>query len=312
MKKIVSFKMYNIVAKYKGNGAAFYIKFYNQYGNLIILDFSNPISSTSTYCETNQCITTAYRSENYNFHYPQCAFHTGNYNKTIGLNRIGKAYWLQFPTKNDYIKIEFKIPQSISDIKFLNSIYKIGTSLYFAESFDYLIEYSDGSTEINSYTYGGIEMPYSAEEVLNNLYDQDVYDSLFESLKFNKSKLTYDMQIGYVETLDTNNFRNITVNTVERLKVLYTKPENTLLSCIVSFDQGKSWKTFNGTNWLTVSDTSLENMILNCMSIGTLNQLDKSKLIQGGFTGDLDFKCVMKTNDVNKTPSVTKIYIEYK
>ena len=122
----------------------------------------------------------------------------------------------------------------------------------------------------------------------------------------------YDTKIGYIETLDTNNFRNITINTVERLKVLYTKPENTLLSCIVSFDQGQTWKTFNGTNWLTVSDISPENMILNCMSIGTLNQLNKNKLLAGGFTGDLDFKIAIKTNDENKTPSVTKIYIEYK
>ena len=43
-----------------------------------------------------------------------------------------------------------------------------------------------------------------------------------------------------------------------------------------------------------------------------MDELDKNKLIAGGFTGDLDFKIAMKTNDVNKTPSVTKIYIEYK
>ena len=310
MKKIASFKMYNIVAKSGSDngGVTFYVKFYNQYGELIILDFSNPISSTSTYCETNQCIITAYRSENYGFHYPQCSFHTGNYNKTVGLNRIGKTYWLGNPIENDYIKIEFKIPQFISDIKFLNSIYKS----YYAESFDYSIEYSDGNTEINSYTYNGIETPYSVDEIINNSYDQDTLNSLFESLKFNKSKLTYNTKIGYVETLDTNNFRNIHINSFERLKVLYAKPENTLLSCVVSFDQSQTWKTFNGTNWLTVSDTSPENIILNCMSIGTLNQLDKNKLISGGFTGNLDFKIAMKTNDENRTPSVTKIYIEYK
>lgn len=314
MKKIVSFKMYNIVAKSgnTNNGAELYIKFYNQHGKLIILDFTNPISSTSTYCETSQCIITSYRSENYDFHYPQCSFHTGNYNKTVGLNRIGIAYWLQSPIKNDYVKIEFKIPQYFSDIKILNSVYKIGTTTYYAESFDYLIEYSDGNSEINSYTYDGTEILYSSDEIRNNSYDQDVYDSLFKSLKFNKSKQTYDTKIGYIETLEANNFRNITVNTVKRLKVLYSKPENTLLSCTVSFDQGQTWKTFNGTNWLTISDTSPENMILNCMSIGTLNQLDKNKLVSGGFIGNLDFKMVMKTNDENKTPSVTKIYIEYK
>ena len=122
----------------------------------------------------------------------------------------------------------------------------------------------------------------------------------------------YDSKIGYTETLDINNFRNIPVDKFEKLKVLYEKPDNTILNCIISFDKKQTWKTFNGNTWITVSDTSGTNMIVNCMGIETLNNLNKSKLIQGGFTGDLDFKIVMKTNDENKTPSVTKIYIEYK
>ena len=122
----------------------------------------------------------------------------------------------------------------------------------------------------------------------------------------------YDSKIGYTETLDINNFRNIPVDKFEKLKALYEKPDNTILNCIVSFDKKQTWKTFNGNSWTTVSDTSGTNMIVNCMGIETLNNLNKSKLIQGGFTGDLDFKIVMKTNDENKTPSVTKIYIEYK
>ena len=122
----------------------------------------------------------------------------------------------------------------------------------------------------------------------------------------------YDSKIGYTETLDTNNFRNIPKDLVKNLKVLYTMPENSTIHCLISFDQKQTWKTFNGTNWIEISDTSPENIILNCMSVGVLNQLDKSKLLAGGFTGDLDFKIAMKTNDENKTPSVTKIYIEYK
>ena len=48
------------------------------------------------------------------------------------------------------------------------------------------------------------------------------------------------------------------------------------------------------------------------MSLNAINSLDKSKLIQGGFTGNMDFKIALKTNNVNKAPSITKIYIEYK
>ena len=122
----------------------------------------------------------------------------------------------------------------------------------------------------------------------------------------------YDTKIGYVETLDTNNFRSISVNTIEKLKSLCVKPKDTFLSCLISFDQKQTWKAFDGTNWNTISNISPENIILNGMEVDNLNKLDKNKLVTGGFTGDLDFKIAMKTNDTNKTPSVTKIYIEYK
>ena len=122
----------------------------------------------------------------------------------------------------------------------------------------------------------------------------------------------YDLKIGYTETLDANNFRNIPIDKFEKLKVLYVKPLSTILNCVVSFDKKQTWKSFDGTNWLIISDTTPENMIVNCMEIEMLNYLDKKKLISGGFTGDLDFKIAMKTNNVNKTPSITKIYIEYK
>ena len=122
----------------------------------------------------------------------------------------------------------------------------------------------------------------------------------------------YDSKIGYIETLETNNFRNISINTFEKLKVLYTKPLNTYVNCLISFDKKQTWKTFNGTTWTTISDISPENIILNCMDIETLNNLTKSNLIQAGFVGDLDFKVAIKTNNEKVTPSVSKIYIVYK
>ena len=122
----------------------------------------------------------------------------------------------------------------------------------------------------------------------------------------------YDLKTGLIETLDTNNFRNIPIDKFEKLKVLYTKPLSTILNCAVSFDKKQTWKTFDGLNWNVVSDISESNIIMNCMDVGVLNTLDKNKLISGGFTGDLDFKIAMKTNDKTATSSVTKIYIEYK
>ena len=142
--------------------------------------------------------------------------------------------------------------------------------------------------------------------------DQKIVDAKFKSIDFNKSISIYDTKIGYVETLDTNNFRNVSVNTVERLKSLCVKLSDTHLNCLISFDKKQTWKAFDGTNWNVISDISPENIIVNGMEVKNLDKLDKNKLVTGGFTGDLDFKIAMKTNDTSKTPSVTKIYIEYK
>ena len=122
----------------------------------------------------------------------------------------------------------------------------------------------------------------------------------------------YDLNTGLIETLDTNNFRNIPVNKFEKIKVLYTNPDETLINCLISFDNKATWKTFDGINWATISDTTPNNILLSGMSLKAINSLDKAKLIQGGFTGNMDFKIALKTNNKTKTPSITKIYIQYK
>ena len=121
----------------------------------------------------------------------------------------------------------------------------------------------------------------------------------------------YDLNAGLIETLDTNNFKNIPVDKFEKIKVLYTNPAGTYINCLVSFDNKTTWKTFNGTSWNTISDTTPSNILLNGMDISKVNKLDKNKLIAGGFTGDIDFRIAMKTNDNTVTPSITKIYILY-
>ena len=287
------------------------MQFYDSQGRLIILDFSNPIKTpTSTYCETNECIVTS-KGKGYSEFCPSGAFHTANTNNTLGLEPLGNKIWdfgYDYSPNNDWIKIEFRVPLKLSDIKILNSYF--GPSYGF-DTCNYDIEYANGKIETGHYKSDGLVISIRWEVAYKDR-DQKIVDAKFDSIDFNKSISVYDTKIGYVETLDTNNFRNIPINTIERLKSLCVKPKNTFLSCLISFDKKQTWKAFNGTNWNTISDISPENIILNGTEVDSLGELDKNKLISGGFTGDLDFKIAMKTNDINKTPSVTKIYIEYK
>ena len=122
----------------------------------------------------------------------------------------------------------------------------------------------------------------------------------------------YDLNAGLVETLDTNNFRNIPVDKFEKINILYTNPTDTLITGLISFDNKTTWKMFTGTSWTTISDTTPNNILLNGMSMEKINNLTKEVLVQGGFTGNINFKIALKTNDDTKTPSITKIYILYK
>ena len=276
------------------------------------MDFSNPISSNTIYCEISKYIITASRS--YNSapgHTLQNTFHTGNTNFKIGMNAIG-YFWApiiyQQVDSNDWIKIEFKNGQDLSDIKILHTF----APTHGLATCNYDVEYENGNVKAFQYISNEKLSTFNIRQYLGGGGDQKAVNDMFESIDFDKTILAYDTKIGYVETLNTNNFRNISINAVKKLKSLCVKPKNTFLSCLISFDKKQTWKAFNGTDWNTISDISPENIILNGTEVDSLDMLDKNKLIAGGFTGNLDFKIAMKTNDVNKTPSVTKIYIEYK
>ena len=310
MAKIKSIKFYNFVEIPGATSLSLNIYFYDVLGNLILMDFSNPISSNAIHCETSEYIVTASNSYTIDVYYPQQAFHTGNTNYKIGMNAIG-SFWtpsVGVSAINEWIKIEFKSPQYLSDIKILHT-HRTENGF---KSCNYDIEYENYNVDTYQYTSNGKLTTFYINTYLINGGDQKVVDDMFDSIDFSKSRQIYDSKIGSIETLDTNNFRNISINSIEKLKALYTKPPGTLISYIISFDKKQTWKTFNGTNWIDIADISPENIILNCMDVEQVNQLDKNKLISGGFTGDLDFKIAVKTNDVNKTPSVSKIYIEYK
>ena len=316
MAKVKSIKFYNFTVLPSVQHGCIHINFYGTNKNLIPLDFSKPLSTpTTTHCETSEYIVTSDSSNptapTHNEHYNYNSFHTGNFDKTIGLSKIGGT-WLPpglIYNSSNWLKIEFKFPQNFSSIKVCGTL----INYTYTKSFSYDVEYKDSYIETHNFEFDyDAPIPIDVDTFIAQTYDQDFMNSYLRDIDFEKSANVYDTKIGYIETLDTNNFRNISINSIETLKVLYKKPLSTILNCIVSFDKKQTWKTFDGSNWNIVSDTSESNIIINCMDVGVLNTLNKSQLIAGGFTGDLDFKIVMKTNDVNKTPSVTKIYIKYK
>ena len=276
------------------------------------MDFSNYLSSTTTTkCETDKYLITASSSYDTGIHNLLQAFHTANVNNTLNINRIGRT-WVHYPlgqpSSDQFIKFEFKQPIVISNIYIIHSYYSAGGF----KTCDIDIEYDDGSIITINFVSSGKLNKYEAGEVDNGSYDQEEFDAQFAFLDgYDKYVKNFTDEIGLVETNDNNCFRNINSN-IKTLKCLYTKPTDTEIKFLISFDKKSTWKAYDGSGWNVISDTSESNILLNGSDIEVINNLDDATLKAGGFVGDMDFKIILHTNDKFKTPAISKIYVEYK
>ena len=310
MKKLKSIKFYNfiIIARH----VTLNVNFFDEYGKLIVMDFSNYLSSTTTTkCETDKYLITASSSNNDVNNYLPQAFHTANVNNTLGINAIGYAwvtYPLGQPSSDQFIKFEFKQPTVISNIHIIHSYDSKGGF----DTCDIDIEYDDGSTITTNFVSSGKLNKYDPNTVISGNYNQEEFDAQFAFLDgYDKYVKNFTGDIGLVETDNNNCFRNINSN-IKTLKCLYTKPTDTEIKFLISFDKKSTWKMYNGSSWDVISDTSESNILLNGSDIEAINNLDDTTLKAGGFVGDMDFKIALHTNDKFKTPAISKIYVEYK
>ena len=309
MKKLKSIKFYNfIIITF---GVSLNVNFFDEYGKLIVMDFSNYLSSTTaTKCETDKYLITASSSWDTTEHSLLQTFHTANVNNTLNINIIGfswVAYPLGQPSSDQFIKFEFKQPTVISNIHIIHSY---NNQIGF-DTCNIDIEYDDGSIITKNFVSSGKLNKYSHPQVSTGSYNQEDFDSQFAFLDgYDKYVKNFTDEIGLVETDNNNCFRDINSD-VKTLKCLYTKPTDTEIKFLISFDKKSTWKMYDGSNWNIISDTSESNILLNGSDIEVINNLDDAILKAGGFIGDMDFKIVLHTNDKFKTPAISKIYIEY-
>lgn len=310
MKKLKSIKFYNFIVIYRHESLN--VNFFDEYGKLIVMDFSNYLSSTTTTkCETDKYLITASTSYDTANHNLLQAFHTANVNNTLGINRIGYT-WVHNsfsqPSSDQFIKFEFKQPTVISNIHIIHSY----SSICGFNTCDIDIEYDDGSIITTKFVSSGKLNKYTHNEMSSGNYNQEEFDAQFAFLDgYDKYVKNFTDEIGLVETNDNNCFRNINSN-IKTLKCLYTKPTDTEIKFLISFDKKSTWKMYDGSNWNVINDVSESNILLNGSDIDIINNLDDATLKAGGFVGDMDFKIALHTNDKFKTPAISKIYVEYK
>ena len=315
MKKMKSVKFYNFIALSGAHCITFNANFYDQYNKLIIMNF-NDDKSTSIKTETDKYLISASSSYTYNeSDYPVCAFHTSNVNNTLNINPLPYRSWVpsSMTGYNEFIKFEFKKPTIISNIKIIHSC--ASNSDGYIRGFlscDVDIEYDDNTLITTNFTSNGKVNKYSTQDIISQNFNQEEFDAQFAFLDgYDKYVKNFTDEIGFVETDNNNCFRNINSN-VKTLKCLYTKPTDTEIKFLISFDKKSTWKMYDGSNWNVINDTSESNILLNGSDIEMINNLDNVTLKAGGFIGDMDFKIALHTNDKFKTPAISKIYVEYK
>ena len=315
MKKMKSVKFYNFIALSGAHCISFNANFYDQYNKLIIMNF-NDDKSTSIKAETDKYLISASSSYTYNeLDYPVCAFHTSNVNNTLNIDHFLYRTWIpsSMTGYNEFIKFEFKKPTIISNIKIIHSCGGDSDGLIRGFlSCDVDVEYDNNTLITTNFTSNGKINKYSIQDMISQNWDQNEYDAQFAFLDgYDKYVKNFTGEIGLVETNDNNCFRNINSN-IKTLKCLYTKPTDTEIKFLISFDKKSTWKMYDGSSWNVVSDTSESNILLNGSDIEVINNFDDTTLKAGGFVGDMDFKIALHTNDKFKTPGISKIYVEYK
>ena len=306
MKKVKKIKFYDFTNLNGAGHGGVNVYFYDMYGKLMMIDMSNSSINNTTYCETDKYIVTANGSYSYSGHWCRDAFHTGNTYKDGYLQAIGKL-WLPpgyLHTNEDFLTFEFKTPIFLSDIKILHTFH----SNCGFNTCKYEITYEDDTTYSDEFISDGKFNIYNSTAVNNYSYDQEKYDSQFKSINFNAVRVEFTASIGLIETDDTNCFKNIN-GKIKRLKCLYSKPKNTYIKFLISFDKRNSWKNFDGMNFVDENDISVNNIFKNGIDIDNF-ELISDKLINEKFSGDIDFRIILKTDNEFVSPSITRIYLE--
>ena len=110
---------------------------------------------------------------------------------------------------------------------------------------------------------------------------------------------------GQINTLDWNHLNTMSFKE--------ETPLNTSIKYLISFDKKQTWRYFDGTVWKV---SSLKNIEKDGMTKSEIEALTQNDLESAGgfvknFTVNVDFAISLKTSDLNSSPSLDQITINY-
>jgi len=122
-------------------------------------------------------------------------------------------------------------------------------------------------------------------------------------------------QTPYYVTTNTNSINTSTWTGVSNFQTTQVTPTNTSLRYLVSFDGRTTWKSWNGSAWVTVAG-GLNDLQTSGVTAATLSGLSSANWMSaGGINSDasqtLDFAIDLDSNSVSEAPSLSQISIQY-
>ena len=132
-----------------------------------------------------------------------------------------------------------------------------------------------------------------------------------ELSKANPTAIYTDVQPYYITTSNVNQLNLIYIKDISSVTITNTQPANTLIKSLVSFDGRTTWSKWNGSVWVDASVTDLNtfNFTANGNTIAEI----QTGLTNLNITTEtyIDFVFDLSTTDVNVTPNIDLITINY-
>lgn len=222
------------------------------------------------------------------------------YEKVLSEKQIKDNYELD---KRRYIfgKFNYFLIEDNANLKAIDNgnLVTIGT---YPPSIDLFIEYGMDRGTINSI-----------------LIDRNVFESAKPKILYytneenptipylHESGTPYGQIIEQKESID---FNKSYINNLKNITITATKGNNSILKFIISKDDGATWLTFNGTDWVFIDKEKID-IIENGMNLDTINQLSEENLILISDTKKIKIAWYMKRASLEENVIVSHIKIDY-
>lgn len=271
--KSITIKNWDATGDPYNRGGGRYL-FYDENNDLI--EAGNLITNGNTSVETDNFLVTCYS------YFPDSNVQLYNAIRTDDKNVATLAfgpYVSDILSANDFLKIEFKTPKTISRIECCPKMRDARPDYSSAHALDVII-----TSETN------IEKNFHIEVTVGNVFNEieEIIDPFIHDIN----------EIGTIESTINTNINNI--QTINSLSIKYDMPTDTNIKIALNNDGRNTYKIFDSGNWINIDKNDVSNNGMPPSVLSSISASDLQAFLPVGST--LDAYCVLSTNNKYLSP----------